>query len=184
MSSRLRQGCPGTAAIRALVEAACGPIVIYTSLVEEAIIAACLAAGATGAAVKTCSGKRLTEIVERALQGRPDIDPAVAGAIYRWAERRHAGALSPQQANALRYRAQGLTLSAIADRIKVQDEETVHRYLRAAVDKLHDLLPEPVPGRHPGSAADDLARRTGLASGLVRYKDLEARKQGRAPKPR
>jgi hypothetical protein len=104
------------------------------------------------------------------------VDPLVAGALRRLADGRHAGALSPQQANALRYRGQGLTQRAIAERIGVRDPDIVNKYLRTAVEKLGEPA-GPGDGRHPGAAIDDLARRTGLGSGLVHDDDVQPRRQ-------
>src|SRR4051794_519112 len=42
----------GTAAIRRILEAGRGPVVVYTSIAENMLLAACLAAGALGAATK------------------------------------------------------------------------------------------------------------------------------------
>jgi DNA-binding NarL/FixJ family response regulator len=153
----------GTQAIRMILDDDRGPIVIYTTLAEEMLLAACLAAGTIG------------EVVRLAMAGKTWVDPLVAGALQRWGDRRHAGALSPQQANALRYRGQGLTQLEIARRIGVSDPESVYRYLRAAVEKLADPADEDgagTPGRHPGAIIDDLARRSGLADDLVRHIDL------------
>jgi DNA-binding NarL/FixJ family response regulator len=173
----------GTAAIRRLREHHEKPIVIYTAIAEDMLLAACLAAGATGAVTKNAPGETLADVVRTAARGGMWVDPLVAGALTRYAERRHAGVLSPQQANALRYRGQGLKQRAIAEWIGVADPEIVHRYLKAAVDKLADLDDDRAlqdPGdRHPGAPVDDLARRSGLASGLVRWEDLQSRRHRR-----
>jgi transposase len=89
------------------------------------------------------------------------------------------GALSPQQANALRYRGQGLSHKAIAEKIGVSDPEIVYRYLRAAVEKLADPaeVDNPAAGRNPGALTDEVARRSGLATDLVRHDDLTARRR-------
>ena len=166
----------GTRAIRQVLDNGRGPVVVYTSIAEEMVLAACLAAGAMGVVTKQAPPRTLGEVVRAAAQGHTWVDPLVAGALRRWADRRHAGALSPQQANALRYRGQGLTQQAIADKIGVSDPEIVYRYLRAAVEKLadhHEPHDAATAGRHPGALTDDLARRTGLADDLVRHTDLQ-----------
>jgi DNA-binding NarL/FixJ family response regulator len=166
----------GTRAIRLVLDNGRGPVVVYTSLAEEMLLAACLAAGATGIVTKQAPPRTIGEVVRAAAKGDTWVDPLVAGALRRWADRRHAGVLSPQQANALRYRGQGLTQKAIADKIGVSDPEIVSRYLRAAVDKLAEPFKDEDPeaaGRHPGALTDDLARRSGLADDLVRHADLQ-----------
>jgi DNA-binding NarL/FixJ family response regulator len=178
------QHASGTEAIRMILDAGRGPIVIYTSIAQEMLLAACLAAGAMGAAVKTSPGPAIAEVVRIVAQGKMWVDPAIAGALTRYAQRQHAGALSPQQANALRYRGQGLKQQAIAERIGVSDPEVVHRYLKSAVEKLADAdfaLAADEGGKHPGARIDELARRSGLASGLVRWKDLNPARRRRRP---
>src|SRR3954465_539554 len=59
----------GTAAIRLLLDAGSGPVVIYTSIAEEMLLAACLAAGATGAVTKGAPGPTITEVVRIAARG-------------------------------------------------------------------------------------------------------------------
>ena len=166
----------GTQAIRRLLEAGKGPIVIYTAIAEDMLLAACLAAGAMGAVTKTAPTATISEVIQIVSRGNMWVDPTIAGALTRYAQRRHAGALSPQQANALRYRGQGLKQQAIADKIGVSDPEIVHRYLKAAVEKLADLDAGQVETgeRHPGAHIDDVAQRSGLSGGLVRWEDLQA----------
>jgi DNA-binding NarL/FixJ family response regulator len=161
----------GTRAVRFLVDSGRAPVVVYTSLAEDMLLAACLAAGALGAVTKAAPPAVLRDVVDKAIAGITWVDPLVAGALRRLADGRHAGALSPQQANALHYRGRGLTQRAIAERIGVADPEVVNKYLRAAVEKLGGAHP-PADGRHPGAVIDDLARRSGLGPGLVTPGDL------------
>lgn len=164
-------GAVGTRAIRLLVDNGRAPVVVYTSFAEDMLLAACLAAGALGAVTKAAPPAVLRDVVDKAIAGATWVDPLVAGALRRLADGRHAGALSPQQANALRYRGQGLTQRAIAERIGVRDSEIVNKYLRAAVEKLSDAH-DPADGRHRGAVIDELARRSGLGAGLVDEADL------------
>jgi DNA-binding NarL/FixJ family response regulator len=168
----------GTAAIRCLLEQRKGPVVVYTAIAEEMLLAACLAAGAMGAVTKNAPGATIAEVVRIVAQGDMWVDPAIAGALRRYAQRRHAGALSPQQANALRYRGQGLKQQAIADKIGVSDPEIVYRYLKSAVEKIADLdggEAAEASGKHAGAHIDEIALRSGLPSGLVRWEDLQTR---------
>jgi DNA-binding NarL/FixJ family response regulator len=177
-----RRGGPqpimGTAAIRCLLERGKGPVVVYTAIAEEMLLAACLAAGAMGAVTKNAPGATIAEVVRIVARGDMWVDPAVAGALRRYAQRRHAGALSPQQANALRYRGQGLKQQAIADKIGVSDPEVVYRYLKSAIEKIADLdggEATEADGKHAGAHIDEIAQRSGLSSGLVRWEDLQIR---------
>ena len=173
----------GTEAIRLLLDNGLGPVVIYTSVAEDMILVACVAAGATGAVTKQASPQVLGDVVRMAAKGLTWFDPAVAGALQRLKTGRHAGALSVQQAAALRLRGQGLTQRAIAERIGVSDAEIVNKYLRSAVEKLTDPNDQPeTTGRHPGAGIDDLAQRSGLASGLVRHVDVDPRRPDRPGK--
>ena len=168
----------GTAAIRCLLKRGKGPVVVYTAIAEEMLLAACLAAGAMGAVTKNAPGATIAEVVRIVAQGDMWVDPAIAGALRRYAQRRHAGALSPQQANALRYRGQGLKQQAIADKIGVSDPEVVYRYLKSAVEKIADLdggEATEANGKHAGAHIDEIAQRSGLSSGLVRWEDLQTR---------
>jgi DNA-binding NarL/FixJ family response regulator len=174
----------GTAAIRMILDAGRGPVVVYTAIAQDMVLAACLAAGAMGAAVKTSPGSAIAEVVSMVAKGMMWVDPAIAGALDLYGKRRHAGALSPQQAQALRYRGQGLKAQAIAERIGVSNPEVVHSYLKSAVEKLAaaDLaLEADKGGKHPGARIDELARKSGLASGLVRWKDLNPVRHRRRP---
>ena len=177
----------GTAAIRCLLERGKGPVVVYTAIAEEMLLAACLAAGAMGAVTKNAPGATIAEVVRIVAQGDMWVDPAIAGALRRYAQRRHAGALSPQQANALRYRGQGLKQQAIADKIGVSDPEVVYRYLQSAVHKIADLdggEATEANGKHAGAHIDEIAQRSGLSSGLVRWEDLQTRPDRSTPRRR
>jgi two-component system response regulator DevR len=177
----------GTAAIRCLLERGRGPVVVYTAIAEEMLLAACLAAGAMGAVTKNAPGATIAEVVRIVARGDMWVDPAIAGALRRYAQRRHAGALSPQQANALRYRGQGLKQQAIADKIGVSDPEVVYRYLQSAVHKIADLdggEATEANGKHAGAHIDEIAQRSGLSNGLVRWEDLQTRPDRPTRKPR
>jgi two-component system response regulator DesR len=177
----------GTAAIRCLLERDKGPVVVYTAIAEEMLLAACLAAGAMGAVTKNAPGATIAEVVRIVAQGNMWVDPAIAGALRRYAQRRHAGALSPQQANALRYRGQGLKQQAIADKIGVSDPEIVYRYLKSAMQKIAGLdwgEATEANGKHAGANIDEIAQRSGLSSGLVRWEDLQIRPARSTPRLR
>ena len=64
----------------------------------------------------------------------------------------------------------------IADKIGVSDPEVVYRYLQSAVHKIAGLdggEATEANGKHAGAHIDEVAQRSGLASGLVRWEDLQ-----------
>src|ERR1022692_1673136 len=65
----------GTHAIRLLLDNGRGPVVIYTSLAEEMLLAACLAAGATGIVTKQAPPRTIGEVVRLAAAGKTWVDP-------------------------------------------------------------------------------------------------------------
>ncbi len=165
----------GTTAVRRLVEAGVGPIVVHTGVVHDAIIAACLAAGALGAVSKDApTPSTLEQVVQQVIQGRMWVDPLMAGALRRVQRGQHAGALSAQQAAVLQLRAQGLKMETVCERIGVTSQRVASRYLSDAVDKLLGLEQQTGDGRMPTPIAQDLAVRMGLADGLVVWDDLDA----------
>ena len=65
----------GTAAIRCLLKRGKGPVVVYTAIAEEMLLAACLAAGAMGAVTKNAPGATIAEVVRIVAQGDMWVDP-------------------------------------------------------------------------------------------------------------
>ena len=84
----------GTTTIRRLLDAGRGPVVVYTAIAEEMLLAACLAARARGAVTKTAPGATVTDVLRVVSTGGMCVDPATAGALRRYAGtpvRRYAG---------------------------------------------------------------------------------------------
>jgi len=111
----------GTAAIRSLRNAGHHPIVLYTGIVADAVIAACLAAGADGAVSKNSPNDEIGRVVADVGRGHLAVDRALAGALRRLDAGRHAGGLSVQQGRVITLLAQGLNQDAIAASIGVGD---------------------------------------------------------------
>jgi DNA-binding NarL/FixJ family response regulator len=171
----------GTAAIRSLRNAGHHPIVLYTGIVADPIIAACLAAGADGAVSKTSPNTEIGRVVADVGHGELAVDRAMAGALKRLDADRHAGGLSVQQGRVITLLAQGLNQDDIAAMIGVSSRKSVENYLRDAILKLSqpewDLLTDGVTG---SLAARRAAAALGLADGLVRLEDLEEARRERA----
>lgn len=176
-----RQPAIGTRAIRNLLEAGHHPIVLYTGLTGDAIIAGCLAAGAHGAASKNGSAVDFVRVLCAAVQGRLEVDPLMAGALLRLARGHHAGGLSPQQYDVLRLCAKGLNQDRIAEQIGVSSRKSVENYLRSAIEKLsvYDVLSPDSTGT---VAAREAATALGFDSGLVDRADIQdARRTAKRP---
>ena len=73
----------GTAAIRSLRNAGHHPIVLYTGIVADAVIAACLAAGADGAVSKNSPNVEISRVVADVGRGHLAVDRTLAGALRR-----------------------------------------------------------------------------------------------------
>jgi DNA-binding NarL/FixJ family response regulator len=148
----------GTTAVKTMTDHL--PVLIQTSVPGDLILAACVAAGALGVVGKDAPVATLGDAIRSVHRGELYLDTALAGLLSVYARRQHAGLLGDQQASALKYRAQGLSLAQIAGMIGVEDPKTVHKYLKTATERL---------GMH---SIDEAARRSGLASGLVNRVDL------------
>ena len=171
----------GTAAIRSVRNAGHHPIVLYTGIVADAVIAACLAAGADGAVSKNSPNDEISRVVADVGRGHLAVDRALAGALKRLDAGRHAGGLSVQQGRVITLLAQGLNQDAIAAIIGVSSRKSVENYLRDAIFKLSQ--PEwdlPTDGVTGSSAARRAAAALGLSDGLVRLEDLEEARRERA----
>jgi DNA-binding NarL/FixJ family response regulator len=171
----------GTAAIRSLRNAGHHPVVLYTGIIADAVIAACLEAGADGAASKNSPNAEISRVVADVGRGHLAVDRALAGALKRLDAGRHAGGLSVQQGRVITLLAQGLNQDAIAAIIGVSTRKSVENYLRDAIFKLSQ--PEwdlPTGGVTGSLAARRAAAALGLSDGLVRLEDLEEARRERA----
>jgi DNA-binding NarL/FixJ family response regulator len=173
----------GTAAIRNLRNAGHHPIVLYTGIVADPIIAACLAAGADGAMSKASPDSEIRRVIADVGDRHLVVDRAMAGALKRLHSGRYAGGLSVQQGRVITLLAQGLNQNDIAEIIGVATRKSVENYLRDAIFKLSQ--PEwdlPTGGVTGSLAARRAADALGLSDGLVRLEDLEEarREQARA----
>ena len=162
----------GTRAIRNLLDAGHRPIVLYTGLSSDAIIAGCLAAGAHGAVSKNGSRAELVRVVGAAVEGRLEVDQLMASALVRLARGHHAGGLSEQQYEVLRLCAKGLGQDRIAEQIGVSSRKSVENYLRSAIEKLSGYAV--LSANSTGIvAAREAAAALGFDTGLVDRADIE-----------
>lgn len=120
------------------------PVVVLTGVTDEAVLGACLEAGAVGIAGKAEPFDRLFERIQAALRGEPVIslrvreDLLTACRRQRIAESRRTAAfasLSPREQEVLDHLARGLPAEAIAERIIVS-VPTVRSHIQAILRKL------------------------------------------------
>ena len=109
---------------------------LYTGIVADAVIAACLAAGADGAVSKNSPNIEISHVVADVGRGHLAVDRVLAGALKRLDAGRHAGGLSVQQGRVITLLAQGLNQDDIAAIIGVSTRKSVENYLRDAIIKL------------------------------------------------
>jgi DNA-binding NarL/FixJ family response regulator len=188
LAPNLPEPAGGTRAIRKLINAGCEPVVLYTGIVADAVLAGCLAAGARGAVSKNNESRfELGRVVSAVAAGKLEIDSLIASALRRLETGRHAGGLSAQQSEVIRLCAIGMSQDRIAEEIGVSSRKTVENYLHTAIAKLaqsiehggYGVLSEGAAGI---VAAREAAAALGLDDGLVRWKDIEeARRIANAP---
>lgn len=109
-------------------------IVALTASVDEARLIGVLRAGACGYVRKDADPEVLLAAVRAAAQGRPFIDPSVAGGILS-GPARSPSSVSPRELEVLRQIAFGRTNREIAERLFVS-EETVKTHVARVLDKL------------------------------------------------
>jgi DNA-binding NarL/FixJ family response regulator len=168
-----RQPAIGTRAVRNLLDAGHRPIVLYTGLSADGVIAGCLASGAQGAVSKNGSRDELVRVVRAVAAGHDvEVDTLMASALVRLERGHHAGGLSDQQYDVLRLCAKGLSQDRIAAEIGVSSRKSVENYLRSAIEKLsaYDVLSANSTGV---VAAREAATALGFDSGLVDRADIE-----------
>jgi DNA-binding NarL/FixJ family response regulator len=120
---RLRRGFPE--AVLALVETG-----------TDGRVLAALQAGARGCLPKTATGAELVDALQGVVEGEPILPPATTAALLdQLRGETTADALTPREAEVLRYVADGLTNKAMALKMGIS-EHTVKFHLGSAMNKL------------------------------------------------
>ena len=145
----------GPVAIRQLVEAGYR-VCVYTQEQRRFVLAACLAAGATGVVSKTDS-LEATEAAFRAVAGGElVVPPSVAGLLEVLVRRGSLTLVSPRQRQVLAGRARGLTYAEMSRSLFLA-ESTLRGYWIELSQTVEKYLQETSPG--------DIERELGLAPG-------------------
>ena len=112
-------------------------VVVLTASTDEARMIAALRAGAIGYVRKDSEPETLLSAVRSAAQGRPALDPAIAGtALLGLAQGNPQDNLTERELAVLRQLAHGRTNREIADALFIS-EETVKTHLGNILGKLH-----------------------------------------------
>ncbi len=145
----LRKACPNS------------KILFLTSVIDDAIIAAAIQAGAHGYLLKEINGNALIQAINEIHAGKSIIDPSVAARVMNLARTAQTKSplkdLSPQEQKVIALLAQGLTNKEIGNQLGLT-EKTVKNYLANMFDKLginrrsqavalYIRTHEPAPGR-------------------------------------
>jgi len=145
----------GTAAIRRVVEAGYR-VCVYTQEERRFVLAACVAAGATGVVSKASSLTEAEAAFRAVADGELAVPPAVTGLIEVLVRRGSITVLSPRQREVLAGRARGLTYAELSRSLYVS-ESTLRGYWKELTSTVSDYLQETSPG--------DIERALGLGPG-------------------
>ncbi|MFJ5231115.1 response regulator [Kitasatospora sp. NPDC088391] len=152
----------GAAAIRAVV-AAGHRVLIYTNERRQAVLVACLAAGASGVVHKAEPLPALEDAVHEVAAGRVVITQALVG-LAELAERRgELPSLSARQRQVLSARARGEQFQSVADRLFIT-RRTAEEHMAAVTAKFAAFLRDHSPAdleRHLGIAPGDVLEQLG-----------------------
>ena len=131
----------GWAACAEMVRSADGAaVIVLAASVEDALIHACLRAGARGFLPRDASAREVVWAVRAAARGEPALSPAVVDRLVEWARRATRlpiddQSLGPHEVETISLVAQGLKTSEMAERLGVS-QASVKLYLRSAMRKL------------------------------------------------
>lgn len=145
----------GPEAIRALV-AAGYRVCVYTQEQRRFVLAACLAAGATGVVSKTETLEATAAAFRAVADGELVVPPAIAGLLEVLVRRGSLTVLSPRQRQVLAARARGLTFAEMS-RTMYLAESTLRGYWIDLSRIVQEYLQE--------TAAGDIERALGLGPG-------------------
>ena len=109
-------------------------IVILTAHPEEMALRGCIKAGASGCLFKDISEQTLLASLMQVAHGRTVVDPRVAGAMVRRADRGGNGSLTEREHEVHEMLARGLTTAEIAEHLRVSPN-TVKSHTRALFTK-------------------------------------------------
>jgi DNA-binding NarL/FixJ family response regulator len=115
-------------------------VLMLTSVAEDAVVHACIAAGARGYVLKGASGSDLVDAVHAVARGESVLAPEVVGRVIEWARQSKTiynggESLLPHEIVTLALVAEGLKNREIARKLNVS-EPTVKHYLRSTIRKL------------------------------------------------
>jgi DNA-binding NarL/FixJ family response regulator len=131
-------GCGGAELVRRVVEASPSTaIAVYTADADQVLVADALAAGAHGVVLKDAPLEDLVRALGAILDGRPYVDPGLAGAAIGASRRsgRDPDALTRREVEVLRLLAEGLQHEEIGRRLGI-GPETVRTHARKAGERL------------------------------------------------
>jgi len=149
------EAAQGPVAIRALV-AAGYRVCVYTQEQRRFVLAACLAAGATGVVSKTETLEATAAAFRAVADGELVVPPAVAGLLEVLVRRGSLTVLSPRQRQVLAARARGLTFAEMS-RTMFLAESTLRGYWIDLSRIVEEYLQE--------TSAGDIERALGLSPG-------------------
>lgn len=112
---------------------------IYTNEQRRAVLAVCLAAGASGVVFKTSSMPALRDAVTVVAAGGTVIPTSLAGLVEKYSSLGHLGQLTPRQLEVLRARARGEPFKSIARRLGIE-HRTVEDHMYVVTRRFAEYL--------------------------------------------
>lgn len=134
----------GIAAIRAVVGAGY-QVCVYTQEERRFVLAACLAAGATGVVSKSSPADKTSAAFRAVVAGELVVPPQVSGLIEVLVRRGKLSVLSQRQRDVLAGRARGLTYAQMSRSLHLS-ESTLRGYWRELTIVVSQYLQETSPG--------------------------------------
>lgn len=144
VNARQPSAAQGVAAIAAVVDAGYR-VCVYTQEERPFVLAACLAAGATGVVSKSAPMAETEAAFRGVADGELVVPPPVAGIIELLAQRGRPTLLSPRQREVLAGRARGMTYAELSRRLYVS-ESSLRGYWRELTLTVSQYLQETSPG--------------------------------------
>jgi DNA-binding NarL/FixJ family response regulator len=129
----------GTAALRELLAAEHGPVLVCTGELADIALASVVQAGATGVINKSDNRAAFLDAIANVAAGNRYFSPALAGARRAFEQGRHVGTLTHVQAMALQLEQAGLTAERSAAQLHLAPKgarQQISARLKQARDKL------------------------------------------------